>query len=156
MRIERTFDMELVKAVLTHPAIYPHITDDGCPPIDEFEPADHPSFYRLAVYDGEDVAGLFLFHPANMVCYEGHICLLPAHQGGDTRAAAKSALAWMFENTPCQKIMARVPAKNLPARRAVERAGMLEEGKLRKSLLKDGVLQDQILYGVEKGETWKQ
>lgn len=152
MRIERTHDMGLIEAVLSHPAIYPCVTDDSSPPVEDFVPIDNPSFYRLAAYEDDEVVGVFLFHPENFICYRGHFCILPKYWGIVTDSATKAALRWMFDNAPCLKITGHIPAYNLAACRASSRAGMRVEGRSIRSVMKGGILHDQILFGIEKGK----
>jgi RimJ/RimL family protein N-acetyltransferase len=64
--------------------------------------------------------------------------------------AMTDSIAWMFENTPCVKIVAGIPAYNHFALRLAKSSGMSLEGVNRKSFLKDGVLHDQIYFGINK------
>lgn len=150
MRIARTHDMPLVRGILSHPAIWPYIHDDG---VTEPNPIDHEELYWLLVDDGAP-AGVFLLHPHNTVTYEIHTCLLPRTWGGQSREAAQLVLRWMFENTGCRKVITNVPADNPLALRFARRAGLKDEGVNRKSFLKNGVLLDQLVLGIMK-EEWQ-
>ena len=140
--------MEVVRSILAHPAIWPHIHDDGA---QEPNPVDAKALYWLLVSD-EEPAGVFLLHPHNLVCYEVHTCLLPRVWGEQAVHATQLCRAWMFEHTRCQKIVTNVPQKNLLALRFAKRCGMTQEGINRKSYLKDGELQDQYVLGLTKQE----
>ena len=150
MTIARTHDMELVRSIMSHPAIWPHIHDDNT---QDCEPLDHEGFYWLAVSDGEP-AGVFLVHATNSVCFEVHTCLLPRIWGQAATVAASLCKAWVFGNTDCEKIITHVPAYNQTALRFALRCGMKREGTNRASYLKDGKLMDQHLLGITKQE-WK-
>lgn len=150
MRIERTYDMGLIRGVFTHHDIYDHITDDGALDVTDYEPLDNPALYYLAALeDVFTVAGVFLCVPVNCICYEGHAAILPEYRK-NTEDIYRAAFAWMFENTPCQKIVGYTPAYNTAARLVSRRAGMVTEGRSAKSFLKRGVLHDRIIFGIEK------
>jgi RimJ/RimL family protein N-acetyltransferase len=148
MKIARTHDMELVRAILSHPAIWPHISDDS---VTEPSPVDLDGIFWLLVDDGAP-AGVFLLHAHNSACYEVHTCLLPRLWGAQAAQATMLCREWMFENTPCQKLVTNVPADNLLALRFAKRCGMTQEGVNRKSFLKQGRLLDQHVLGLTKEE----
>lgn len=148
LAISRTHDMGLVRAILADPAIWPHIHDDGAT---EPAPIDHEGLYWLLVDDGAP-AGVFLLHAHNTVTYEVHTCLLPRIWGAKARKASELGKAWMFDNTPCQKLITHVPAYNLHALRFSERCGFKREGVNRASFLRNGELLDQHLLGYTKKE----
>lgn len=150
MNLDRTHDMGLVRAVLAHPAIWPHIHDDG---VKEPAPVDHASLYWMLVTN-PDVAGVFLLHPHNTATYEVHTCLLPVIWGAQAKEAAQLCRAWMFTHTPCQKLITHVPAYNAVALRFARQCGFTVEGLNRKSFLRNGVLLDQHVLGLTK-EEWQ-
>jgi RimJ/RimL family protein N-acetyltransferase len=143
--------MDVVREILAHPAIWPHIHDDGAT---EPNPVDHESLYWLLVTDEQGPAGAFLLHAHNLVTYEVHTCLLPRIWGPKAKQAAQLGRAWMFANTPCQKIVTNVPQDNPAALRFAKRCGMTLEGVNRKSFLKNGQLLDQHVLGLTK-EEWQ-
>lgn len=156
---ERTGDMDLVRRVMTHPAVYPQIADDGCPPASEYRPSEHPAYLYLLVRRGADVLGLFAFTMQNAVTVEVHTCLLPAARARlesgarISTAAARGAAAWIWANTRAQRIVTSVPAFNRLALRLAERAGMKRYGVNEKSFQKHGILHDQILLGLSRPES---
>lgn len=141
--------MEIVRSILSHPAIWPHIHDDLS---NECNPLDAEGLFWLLIEDEEGPAGVFLLHAHNGVCYEVHTCLLPRTWGAKAREATQLCRSWMFENTPCQKLITNVPEYNLLALRFAKRCGMTPEGVNRKSYLKNGVLMDQTVLGLTKEE----
>jgi hypothetical protein len=150
LRFERTSDMVLVREVMTHPRVWPFITDDGCPPVNEFQPVEHPGIWYVLCLDDEELLGLWMFVPATSVCFEVHTCLLPGHGYRRSREAAKQAAAWIWANTQCQRIFTNVPMCNVIAMRFAEAAGMVEFGVNARSFLKGGILQDQALLGLSR------
>ena len=152
IRFERTHSMDLVRKVMCHPMLYPHLIDDGCPPPEEFYPHDVPTFWYVTVYDDDELLGLWMFTPQNAVCWEVHTCLLPCSWGIRAREAAQRMATWIWNHTQCRRIVTTVPSRNRLALRFAEDAGMRQFGVNEKSFLKDGKLQDQILLGLSPQE----
>lgn len=148
MTLERTRDMDKVAAILSHPAIFPHVGDDT---VISCDPVDHDAFHWMLVDDGEP-AGVFLVHAHNSVCYEMHTSILPRAWGEKAAKAAQMLLAWAFCETECQKMITAVPAYNRAALRFAKAGGMVQEGINRSSYLHDGALVDQIMLGITKKE----
>lgn len=153
MLVARTHDMQLVAEIATHPAIWPHLHDDGTP--EDWAPVDHEAIYWMLVRDDDDAAvGVFMVHPLNSYCFEMHTALLPRTWGQAAKEAAQLLLAWAFTETPCLKMVTNVPAYNRAALRYARAGGMTEEGINRASYMRNGVLVDQIMLGITKQE-WK-
>ena len=149
---DRSHDMELVRVVLTHPQIYPWITDDSCPPAKEFQPVDHPQFWYVIVREAPDeVLGLWMLVPQNEICWEIHTCLLPKAWGTTAREAAAEFLQWVWKNTSCWRLITNVPVNNRLAFRFAKAAGMTVFGLNEKSFLKNDEALDQIMLGITKG-----
>lgn len=149
MRIEQTTDAQWIKSVVTHKAIWPHVSDDAAT-AESYQPPLIGVMWLEALDDAS--LGLYLVHPHNCVTYEIHTCLLPNAWGDKAKQAAKLVLDWIFANTPCQKVITHVPETNTLALRYAKRAGMVVEGNNRKSFLKNGRLLDQIQLGITKEE----
>lgn len=149
MKIARTHDMALVASIMGHPAIWPHIHEDGT---DEPMPLDHEAVNWMLVHEHGSVAGVFLVHPLTSVCYQMHTCLLPWTWGGVAQQAAQGLLSWAFTYTECQKMVTNVPAYNRAALRFARAGGMQQEGVNRASFMRNGELIDQIILGITKQE----
>lgn len=152
MTFERSRDFDLIRKIMTHPRVYPHITDDGSPPVEEFHPIESSDLWYVVVRNGDTVLGLWVFVPQNGVCWEVHTCLLPVAYGELGQQAAKEMAAWVWKYTPCRRIITNVPEFNRLARRFAVAAGMVEFGRNEKSFLKDGKLYGQIMLGLSKEE----
>lgn len=140
--------MALVKAILSHPAIFPHIHEDGS---DEADPQDHEGFHWMLVSDDQP-AGVFLLHAVRSQCYEVHTCLLPRIWGQRASIAAQLLIDHVFNVICAQKLITNVPAKNRPALRFAKASGLVIEGVNRESFMRDGVMEDQIMLGITKKE----
>lgn len=152
MTFERTRDWELVKQIVTHPKVYPYISDDFSPKPEAWEPVKEEVVIYVLVRDGEELLGLWIFVPLNGVCMDVHTCLLPNAYGHKAVEAAKEMAVWLWENTACHRLVTEVPASNPLARRFAERAGMVEFGCNPRSFLKRGKLEDQYLLGMSRPE----
>lgn len=148
----QTWDSDFIKRVMTNRRIWPHISDDFAPPPDQFEPVMAPGIYYLAPeHDGQRV-GVFMYMPHSTILFEVHTCILPLYRGGPAIKAARNSLAWMIENTACQKVITHVPASNTLALRFARAVGMQDEGTNRASYMKRGELLDQHLLGITREE----
>lgn len=152
IRIERMDDISSVAGTMTHPRVYPHVSDDFSPAPGDLANCLHPvdSVFYLAAYDGEEYLGLFFLHQHNSVMYEVHTCLLPNAWGGRSVDAAKACAAWMFENTPCQRIVTYVPVDNVLALRLARNSGMQQIGINHDSIMRGGKLVSQHMLGLSK------
>lgn len=147
IELARTRDMELVTAILSHPAIWPHIHEDGT---NEATPHDLDGFHWLLVSDGRP-AGVFLAHARGTACWEVHTCLLPRIWGVGAARAAQLLLQHLFEVVGCDKVVTNVPAYNRAALRFAKTFGQVE-GINRASFLRNGKLEDQIMLGITRKE----
>ena len=150
IHIERSKDYALIRGIMTHEAVYRHLTDDYSPPAADYRPIEHEMVWYLVVWDGNELLGLWMLVPQNGICWEIHTALLPDAWGERGRRAAALAQAWIWENTPCRRIITNVPADNRIAYRFAVAAGMEVYGTNEASFLKGGRLLDQICLGISK------
>jgi RimJ/RimL family protein N-acetyltransferase len=144
----RTFDYELVGAIMRHPSLYQ--ADDFSPRREDYNPDENPLICYVLVEDAGEVLGLFILAPQNHICWEIHTRLLPCAWGERAAAAAKGILEWVWANTPAQRLVTFCPAYNRLAIRFAKRAGMTEYGRNPQSWQKDGRLHDQVLLGISR------
>ena len=147
--IERTKDTKLIREILNHPSIYEHITDDF-PPDETIPSLDTEQVLFFKIMEGSDCIGLFMTYPHNMVCWELHVALLPKGRGKKTAGAAQQLFKWLWNNTPCRRIVGEAPAYNPAIKDWALRCGMTVYGVNPKSVLKKSVSHDCILLGVSK------
>jgi len=150
LQFERTHDMMLAREILTHPKIWPWITDDSSPAPELFHPVDAEAYHYLVVRDVTELLGLFLFSPQTSVCWEVHTCLLPSAWGPRAAQAAREAQGWIWLETRCRRIVTAVPIYNRLALRFALAAGMTQYGRDPLSFERGGRLWDRILLGVSK------
>src|SRR5262245_35678219 len=150
---ERTTDWETVKAIVTHPRVYPHVSDDGSPAAEQWEPIKDGLVWYVLVKDDGLILGLWVLVPENAICWKAHTCLLPAAYGAKARMAAAGLTAWIWGNTPCLRVITDVPDYNRLALKFAKEAGMEEYGVNARSYMKNKMLHDQILLGISKPVT---
>jgi RimJ/RimL family protein N-acetyltransferase len=150
IHIERSTDYGLIRAIMTQPALYKHLSDDGSPPANEYRPIESDAIWYLVVWDANTLLGLWMLVPQNSICWEIHTALLPHAWGERAHRAAQVMLAWIWENTPCRRIITNVPVDNRLAFHFALDAGMEVYGKNEDSFLKGGKLLDQICLGITR------
>jgi hypothetical protein len=148
----RTYDLELVRKILTSPDIYEHMGDDFIGPREEFEPNPHEAIWYVVAARWSAIAGLFTLIPENRVCWKLHACMLPDATTTDKWEAARGLAPWLEERTQCRRLVAEVPRSNKPAIvYGVHGIGMRYVGTHPKAFQKYGRLQDLIILGREIG-----
>ena len=103
----------------------------------------------VMVSEGDTSLGVFMLNPLNCICYEVHTALLPEAWGRSVEIT-KDGVLWLFENTPCRRVITNVPEYNRKALLLAKKTGMVQFGINPKSFLKNGVLYDQIMLGLSK------
>lgn len=150
IHIERSTDYALIRGIMTQPQIFKHLVDDGSPAADEYRPIESDAIWYLVVWDLNVLLGVWILVPQNTVCWEIHTALLPHAWGERGHRAAQAMLAWVWTNTPCQRIVTNVPVDNRLAYHFALDAGMEVYGKNEDSFLKNGRLLDQICLGMSR------
>jgi RimJ/RimL family protein N-acetyltransferase len=148
-RFERTTHQDIVTQIITHPAIYPHVSDDGSPEVSEFKAPIAESIWHVLVWQEDELLGLWTLTAENAVCAKVHTCLLPTAHGKAKEAVAEFG-DWVWANTPFARVITDIPLYNTPARALALSAGMEPYGLNEKSFLKDGILHDQVLMGITR------
>ena len=149
-KVSRSFDYKAIRDVLTHPEIYPLVTDDRSPEVYDFHPPENENIiYLIAEVDGE-TAGVIVYIPEASVVLDSHIAILPKYRMYST-AIGRMAIAWAFDNTKAVKIEGRIPKCNRKTYKFAKKIGFKSEGVSKLSYLKGGKLFDRYLVGIIKG-----
>ena len=148
MMIERTFDYDIVREIITHPKLYSFCSEDTSASREEFKPLEDDNIYYLLPIIDEPIGVIILSHQ-NTIMLAVHICILP-EWWGFAKIASISALWWVFQNTDYTKIVGTIPEYNRHAHSLGLRIGFEDEGRYRKAFLKDGREWDLILMGIRK------
>ena len=147
--VERVYDMDAIRKIVTAPEVYSHISDDGSAKAEDFTPADSEQVIYLGVKKDGDLRGVFAYIPQNAACIEVHTCLTRSLWGHSCEAA-KESVKWIWENTRFVRIMTNVPTYNRLAMKLAVKAGMKKFGQNPRSFLKGGVLYDLVMMGISK------
>ena len=146
----RTFDMAAISRIMKSPEVYEHISDDGSPSVDDYQPIDDERVIYIGIEHDEEIQGVFMCVPQNSVTLEVHTCMTKPLFGRSVECASR-AIEWVWQNTGFQRIVTNVPTYNKLAAKLSVRAGMKKYGLNPHSFLKHGVLYDQTLFGISKG-----
>lgn len=150
MKFAFTEDRDWATRIITHPKIWPHVSDDYSGKPESFVAPISPPIFYLHVSEGNDSLGMFVLTLDNSVCWKIHTCLLPETWGVKATEIGNALREWLFSNTICRRIVTDVPAHNRLALKFAKACGMTEYGMNPASFLKNGQLHDQILLGVSK------
>lgn len=146
-------EWDRIHRIMTHPRIWPWITDDYAGPPESFHVHHHETLCYVLVEEGARTMGLFLLEQHNGCHVEVHTCLLPAAWLRDSRAIAAQAVAWLWENCPqIERLTTTVPQNNMLALRFAQALGMVEYGVNPSSFKKGGKLMNQTLLGMNRPE----
>ena len=150
IHFERSTDYALIRGILTHKSVFPHLCDDFSPAAVDYRPIESDAIWYLVAWDGNALLGLWMLVPQNGICWEIHTALLPHAWGDRAHRAAIAVQDWIWQNTPCRRIVTNVPTDNRVAYRFAIAAGMEVYGTNEASFLKNGRLQDQICLGISR------
>ena len=153
VKVERTENIGLVNSMLALEGIRETVWDDSGPAPLPLHPGIYYLIASMDVWDegavNECAIGCMAFMPVNAVTWNPHIAILPKYRGKGTQAM-KSGIVWMFEHTPCKKLVAYPPEYNKPMVRVFEKCGFDHEGFSPDSILKNGLLHGRNLMGRNK------
>jgi len=148
MVVFECYDVDIVRAILTHPDIYDRIAEDGTAAAKDYYPDMTDGVYLVGA-DGDDLVGLMAYEPINGVTWECHVQVLPKHRKTLADEFAQTALRWAFD-MGCEKIVAQIPVLYPNVRDFGIKHGFEVEGINRKSYMKNGQLYDQWYMGLTR------
>lgn len=138
--------------MLRHPQVWPHVSDDGNGPREEFELSGDVvltwSWYLVLYRDTP--AGFASFEPRNAAVAEFHGAVLPEYRGRIGLELARQAMRAYWRDSKRPKLAALCPASNRLAQRINAALGFQREGLLTKAHLHHGRLEDVIVYGMTR------
>jgi len=149
-QFERTSDYKIIGDLIRNPKLWPYLTDDFSPAMEDFQPTESPAIWYVLVRDGDELLGLFALVPQSTIVFEFHT-VMPLN--GRALKAFDELLGpggWLWANTPCVRAVTFVAESNAIAHRFGIRAGLKAYGRNPLSYQKNGTLQDQILFGISK------
>lgn len=144
-------DLEEVERIIGHPSVVDYISDD-----EEVDPellayiCLSQSERFIVLMPAKDT--LFVLTKINSITYEVHTCIV---EGTARKKAIKNtlkAMDYMFNETPCEKIISYIPEFNRRATIFSMLCGMEKEGLVKKSFKKKHKVWDLILVGITKDQ----
>lgn len=148
---ERTFNKSLVRDILTEPAIWATIAEDG-QVTEKYEP-DLEAECWLEIKANDSVVGVYRVHVLNSVLLQIHAHVLPEYRKYHSYGTGFNALKWIYENAPeYKKVIAIIPFCFENVKEFTCQFGFQVEGVNRQSYMKNGQLHDQWLLGITRDE----
>lgn len=146
MLVDRCFDVEVVRSILTHPDIYDRISEDGALPREDYIPPMIGCAYVLGIVGAEPI-GVMIYHPINGVTWECHVQVLPEFRRSHAEEFTQKAIAWAWD-MGAKKIVAQIPVIHPNVRQFALKCGFEDEGINRRSHMKNNQLHDQWYMGL--------
>ena len=117
---------------------------------DDYQELEEHGCY-IGVFDGDKMAGAFSIRAWNAHCFEVHGGVAKDYWGEGPEVCYEMG-KYLFDFTPCLKIIAPIPAYNRLMARCLRLCGLKEEGRITKAHRKWFRLHDIILFGIQKQE----
>ena len=125
--------------------------DDFSPQPFDWEPCMDERIIYVLVLDGEELLGMWVFHPTDyQIMMKVHTCLLPVGRGKRGYQAAKEMAEWFWKNTAAERLITDIPAFHPRAMRFAAAAGMVRFGVNPQSFKKNGRLWDVVMMGMSR------
>ena len=131
MRIERTYDKELIKGIMSIPEIWATISEPGEAIPDEYNVDE--AFYLIGLDDDNEVVGLFIVHDTSIGIPQCHVQVIPEKRKEHTDQFGRDSIDWIWSYTYINKMMAFIPEVYPNVKAFSERMGFVEEGFLTKT-----------------------
>lgn len=145
IRFERTRNLKLIASIMTHPDLWPWLSDDFYPAPENFLPIESEAIFHLMAFDGDEPLGLYITHPINTLLWEVHHALLPKAWGPRALEIGRAFEAWMWLNTDALKLVGFTPACNKLALRYAKQLGMQEVARVAKCYQRRFELHDIVI-----------
>ncbi len=151
-RFFRTSDVGVIRSIFTNPKVFRAMAEDATGPVEDFTPLVIDAIWYILAFDGDELLGCYALVPENSACWGIHLGLLPLASWvkGRTLAATLAVFDWIWRETPCMRITAKIPEFNTLTLRLAEKARMMKYGTNAHSFPKDGRLWDEILMGLSR------
>ncbi len=147
---ERTTDEDLIRNIVTHPDVYPHLTDDFSPKAEDWKPPTGDPFSWVIAQEADEILGIFMLAQENPIFSYVSCAFLP--EAGDERAkkAAMAAVEWVWANTKYLRLVAHIPGWDKRGLSHADAAGMKYVGNHPSACAKNGRLWNQIIMGISR------
>ena len=151
MKVSRTYDIEMIKELITRDEIWSTIAEDGQVK-ENYSPKVEAECWLEVTVDDKVIA-LYNIHTKNCITVEFHAHVLPKYRKEYSRPSFVAAFRWIYENAPVyQKVVGQIPFCCENVKRFCENIGFKHEGVNRLSYLKNGEILDQWIMGITRDE----
>lgn len=150
--VERSYDIEEINSVFTHPDIWATIAEDNQQP-ESFLPDAVRDVY-MGVYVDGGLIGFYAFKVLSSAELDIHAQILPQHRKKHALASGRAILEWFYNHAPARfvKLTAQVPFKYPNVKNFCESVGLKIEGVNKQSYRKDGEIFDKWHLGITREE----
>ena len=149
MKVERTFDYDLIMSIAAMPE-FDVCIEDGMS-LDSYVPDKNSAW--LLVTDNNDVIGLARLKPLNSIALELHPQIFKKHRAKYNKTFFYKLYEWVEYNAQqYQKINAEAPVIYPHLKRFMSSIGFSLEGVNRKSHIKNGEIVDKWVFGITQEE----
>lgn len=138
--VRRTYDIELILALLFHDDIWPTASEDTSEQGDNV-PDPIKNIY-LSLHAGGKVIGFVYAHSKYYKLIQCHINILPEYRREWSKAAGAAIIEWILCNTEHDQIYTEVPAIYSNVRRYLESFGFECIGTIKACYTKNQHLND--------------
>ena len=133
--------------ILKSKDIYRTICDDGSPSREDMVIPD--GWVNVVAYVDDKPAGCFVLHKQNCITMECHVQILAEYRHL-SKEMSDAMLAWVWDNTPAQKLIANIPFDCENVKNFAEIMGFKIEGVNEDSIMKNGKVLSQWYLGLRK------
>lgn len=150
IRVERSWDKNLIRSILVDDRIWKTIAEDG-EKSGLFE-VDLEKNIFLAINRMDVCIGIYILHAFNGSTLEIHANILPEYRKDFATESGEKMLVWFKDNGPekYQKLIAMIPALYPHVYHFTLNRGFKDEGLLKKAYRKKGKLHDIHILGLER------
>ena len=148
MIISRTYDIELIRSVVTSDAFWDFVTEDGA--IKECYEPSLQKYVWLSVEEDSELLALIAVEHISAVTIRVHPMVLINYRD-KSREIIRQFVIWL-DLTGYQKLIAEIPEIYRHVRLFAAWAGLKKEGVRTESHLKNGKMVDVYLYGATRAE----
>lgn len=144
--IEESKSVADIESVMKHPAIYDRITDDDCPPSEEWNLNESSGSFLVGYVDDRPIAVMAFHQDGEWFC---HIQVIPEFREYADEFARRS-LDWFFENMGLNVLFAKIPENYPNVIKFAQKFGFELDSMFPIKHIKNGVEYSQSLYLLER------
>lgn len=149
IRLERTFNPQIVNAIFNNKDVYDFICDDfGAGYFDSKPLLDVDDVYCYLCKEDGASFGVVLYLPFRNQVYDVHVACLKEYRGPKFTRATKQSIVRLFTETNALSIIATCPTLNKPLLSFAVGAGLSRIGTMKKCYTKGGKVHDLALFEI--------